>query len=141
VPPRRSSNGFGVAQHSELQERTEPLRRALQAELDDITLHRELGIGKGMSVPAAIALAAEIARVRSETPSSAAPALTARQREILQLLTGGRSNAAIAAKLIISKRTVTTHLTHIYDRLGVGSRGEAIARAHQLGIVPPGSDT
>jgi DNA-binding CsgD family transcriptional regulator len=55
--------------------------------------------------------------------------LSRRQGEVLQLLATGRRNDAIARELAISVGTVRKHLEHIYVRLGVRSRGEAIARA------------
>ena len=55
--------------------------------------------------------------------------LSAREHEVLRLLVAGRSNAEIAAALFISPRTATTHVSHLYTKLGVGSRAEAIALA------------
>lgn len=52
--------------------------------------------------------------------------LTDREREILDLLAGGLSNKAIAARLYLSVRTVEGHLANIYARLGVHSRTEAM---------------
>ncbi len=68
--------------------------------------------------------------------SAALPAgLTPREGEVLQLLATGRSNAEIAEHLTLSIRTVQAHLTTIYSKLGVSSRGAAIRFAidHQLG--------
>jgi DNA-binding CsgD family transcriptional regulator len=55
--------------------------------------------------------------------------LTARQRELLQLLAAGYSNADIARQLYLSPHTVRKHLENIYQRLDVSSRTAAIARA------------
>lgn len=57
-------------------------------------------------------------------PSGSMAALTRRQLEIARLAASGLSSHQIAERLFISKRTVDTHLTHIYDRLGVRRRGE-----------------
>jgi len=53
--------------------------------------------------------------------------LTRREREILEMLAGWWTSREIADTLCISYRTVTTHVTNIYDKLGVNSRREAIA--------------
>jgi DNA-binding NarL/FixJ family response regulator len=45
--------------------------------------------------------------------------LTARQREVLGLMAEGRSNAAIAAELVIAEKSVARHTSHIYDALGI----------------------
>lgn len=54
-------------------------------------------------------------------------ALTAREREILNLLARGRSNREIAEELFITPKTVKNHLSRCYEKLDVHSRGEAIA--------------
>ncbi len=50
--------------------------------------------------------------------------LTAREREIAQLIAAGRSNRAIAEELVVSERTVESHIASIFDKLDVGSRAE-----------------
>jgi DNA-binding CsgD family transcriptional regulator len=61
--------------------------------------------------------------------------LTPREREILGLVAQGCSNADIAAGLWISPGTVRIHLQHIYEKLGVGSRTAAVARAGQVNRI------
>src|SRR3954451_24759727 len=53
--------------------------------------------------------------------------LTARQRQVLELVAGGLTDAAIARRLDCSRRTVTKHLEHAYRTLGVSCRAAAIA--------------
>ncbi|MEZ4571002.1 MAG: helix-turn-helix transcriptional regulator [Thermomicrobiales bacterium] len=48
--------------------------------------------------------------------------LSRREREVLQLVAAGMTDAEVAAQLSISYRTVTTHLTSIFNKLGVNSR-------------------
>ena len=62
--------------------------------------------------------------------------LTARELEVLRLVALGRSNDAIARELFLSRATVKSHLAHVYDKLGVQSRTEAIAVARQRGLLP-----
>lgn len=60
--------------------------------------------------------------------------LTPREREILSLLIDGLTNKEIAERLILSPRTVETHVERVLGKLEVGSRSRAIAKAIRLGI-------
>jgi DNA-binding NarL/FixJ family response regulator len=62
-------------------------------------------------------------------------ALTAREREVVQLAAEGNSNAEIASRLFISRRTVETHRAHAMKKLGVHSHGELVLYAVRHGIV------
>ncbi|MFG1862809.1 LuxR C-terminal-related transcriptional regulator [Microbispora bryophytorum] len=62
------------------------------------------------------------------------PELTAREREVLDLIAAGRSNPAIARHLAISGKTVSNHITAIFAKLAVADRAEAIVRARQAGL-------
>lgn len=62
--------------------------------------------------------------------------LTAREIEVLKLLAGAASNREIADRLIISTRTVETHLANIYGKLAVRGRTEAMLWAIREGMVP-----
>jgi LuxR family transcriptional regulator, maltose regulon positive regulatory protein len=61
--------------------------------------------------------------------------LTAREHEVLQLIAAGVSNAEIARRLVLSVSTVKTHIHHLFGKLGVGSRTEAVARAREQGVL------
>ncbi len=61
--------------------------------------------------------------------------LSDRELEVLQLVAAGLSNTEIAAKLIISTSTVKTHINHLFSKLGVQSRTQAVVRAHELGLL------
>ncbi|MGA7569911.1 MAG: response regulator transcription factor, partial [Candidatus Aquilonibacter sp.] len=61
--------------------------------------------------------------------------LTAREREILALLVDGLSNKEIAQRLVVSPRTIETHVERVLGKLEVGSRSRAIAKALRLGLV------
>jgi DNA-binding NarL/FixJ family response regulator len=68
--------------------------------------------------------------------------LTRREREILALLSEGRSNRSIAENLFLSEKTVKTHLAAVFRKLGVTNRTQAAMIAGQLGMGPvPGAVT
>jgi DNA-binding NarL/FixJ family response regulator len=70
----------------------------------------------------------------SRASGDAFDALTARQRELLELIAQGRDNAQIAALLGLSEKTVRNHITGIFDRLHVENRAQAIVRAREAGF-------
>ena len=61
--------------------------------------------------------------------------LTSRELEVLRLVVRGARNGEIGQSLSISVKTVETHLTSIYGKLGVQSRAEAIAQAQKRGLL------
>ena len=61
--------------------------------------------------------------------------LTPRQTEVLQLLGQGASTEDIASMLHLSKETVRNHVRHVLRELEAHSRLEAVARAHELGLL------
>jgi LuxR family maltose regulon positive regulatory protein len=61
--------------------------------------------------------------------------LTDRELEVLRLLAEGLSNKTIAGKLIVAPSTVKQHLKHIYGKLDVHSRTQAVARGRELGLL------
>lgn len=63
--------------------------------------------------------------------------LSEREREVLALLVRGASNKGIAHQLGLSENTVKAHVAHIFNKLGVQSRAEAVAVALQRGLVAP----
>lgn len=69
-------------------------------------------------------------------PDRQADLLTGRELEILALAARGLTNKAIALQLSISDRTVQNHLAHIYEKLNVASRTEAVMRAVHMGWIP-----
>jgi DNA-binding NarL/FixJ family response regulator len=71
----------------------------------------------------------------SELASRMAGVLTAREKEVLFLLVRGSSNVEIAERLSVSMPTVRSHVHHVLRKLGVGSRGQAIAIAYETGLV------
>jgi two-component system NarL family response regulator len=93
---------------------------------DLITCIRDVLAGKTYLAPAAAAKLAEgVTRVQ----------LTPRELATLRSMAKGKSNKEIAGELGISDRTVKTHLGHLFDKLGVTSRTEAIKVATRRGLV------
>jgi DNA-binding NarL/FixJ family response regulator len=68
------------------------------------------------------------------SPEEALPELTSREREILDLIAQGHRNAKIAARLFVSPNTVRNHITHIFAKLQVTDRAQAIIRARKAGL-------
>ncbi|WP_327004932.1 response regulator transcription factor [Dactylosporangium sp. NBC_01737] len=68
------------------------------------------------------------------TATTAFPELTAREREILELLAAGRSNAQIAQTLFLSQKTVRNNVSNVFAKLQVADRSEAIVRAREAGL-------
>jgi DNA-binding NarL/FixJ family response regulator len=73
---------------------------------------------------------------RSVTPAveAAFPQLTAREREVLDLVAAGRSNPAIAETLFLSPKTVRNTVSNVFAKLHVADRAEAIVRARDAGM-------
>ncbi|MFE7959951.1 AAA family ATPase [Streptomyces sp. NPDC057413] len=92
-----------------------------------------------------VARLARRARLPLTGPAQAAPApadpaealgLTTRERDVLRLVSAGRTNRQIAEELFISPKTASVHVSNILAKLGVSGRGEAAAVAHRLGLFP-----
>jgi DNA-binding NarL/FixJ family response regulator len=79
---------------------------------------------------------------RREPPASAPPAaledLTPREREVLQLLARGRSNAEICSELVISEATAKTHVARVLQKLDLRDRTQAVIYAYESGVVTAG---
>ncbi|MFU8876245.1 response regulator [Micromonospora sp. SL4-19] len=83
------------------------------------------------------ALAVRIAEFFAAGPPGAStvfPELTAREREILELLAAGRSNAQIAQALFLSQKTIRNNVSNVFAKLQVADRAEAIVRAREAGL-------
>ena len=63
------------------------------------------------------------------------PVLTDRENQILSLIADGLTNREISCSLLISESTVENHIHHIYEKLGISHRAQAVAYVFQLRIV------
>jgi DNA-binding NarL/FixJ family response regulator len=79
-------------------------------------------------------LDAEVADTVSDAPFAPEP-VSPREREVLVLASRGLSSKEIAAKLIISERTVQTHLASIYGKLGAKNKTEAMLLSLKFGMT------
>ena len=105
--------------------------------------------GRAMPVDRAIDYALEEGRptgpAANGAPAGGAPAnapsgdpLSPREREVLALVAGGKSNREIAATLIVTENTAKYHVAQLLNKLGANSRAEAVARAMASGLLKPG---
>ncbi|HEY3632823.1 MAG TPA: response regulator transcription factor, partial [Jatrophihabitantaceae bacterium] len=106
----------------------EDLQRAVRAVagggswLDPAVTGRVLSVYRGAAAP-------------RPADSPALATLTAREREVLSLIGRGRSNAEIAAQLVVGEGTVKTHVNHLFAKLAVRDRAAAVVFAHDNGLV------
>ena len=96
---------------------------------------RAVAQGEALFGPAIAArLMSFFAGPRPPAPAEAFPELTAREREVLDLIAAGQSNEAIAGRLVVSRKTVRNHVSNIFSKLQVAGRAEAIIRARDAGM-------
>ena len=110
---------------------------------DLVAAVRVVAAGEALLAPSVTRrLIAEFAR-RPARPESPAPAqlepLTARERDVLELLARGRSNAEIAEALYVGEATVKSHVAHVLMKLGLRDRIQAVIFAYEVGLVRPGA--
>ncbi len=102
---------------------------------------RVVADGSGLLAPAVTrSVIAEFARRAPAVEGAGAERLgelTEREREVLVQLTRGRTNAEIAADLVVSDATVKTHVAHVLMKLGVRDRVQAVILAYESGLVLP----
>jgi DNA-binding NarL/FixJ family response regulator len=103
------------------------------AQADEVaTAIRAAAAGECHLDPAAAKLLAASLR----TPRPAADTLTGREREVLTLIAGGRTNRQIARQLNVTERTARTHVSNILAKLQLTSRTQAALWAVQEGLAP-----
>ena len=114
-------------------------RAALEAGDAERVMRGEVRAGRldGEVVQAVLKAAGHRVRRRAGLPSG----LTAREAEVLVRLGQGRSNPEIAAELHVSRKTISSHVEHIYAKLGVKTRTEAALFAMRHGLIGMADET
>jgi DNA-binding NarL/FixJ family response regulator len=90
----------------------------------------ELATSAARATFEALGAAPDLARIEGEAEVSRPDGLTSRELEVLRVLAQGKTNRVIAEKLFISEKTVASHVSHIFTKLGVSSRAAATAYAY-----------
>jgi LuxR family maltose regulon positive regulatory protein len=90
---------------------------------------------EGPSLPADVSDASSLSSKGQRDPSALLEPLTARELEVLDGLRRRLTNKEIAEELVVSSGTVKTHTLHIYRKLKVSTRRQAVTRAKELGIL------
>jgi DNA-binding CsgD family transcriptional regulator len=107
----------------------------LRAKLGDGAFAKEFAAGRQMRLDDLRAIPHSAPSAPTAPPSATGASLTAREIEVLRLLSQDLSNPQIAERLVISRRTVDAHLRSIYDKLGVKSRDAAIRVAGEKQLI------
>jgi DNA-binding NarL/FixJ family response regulator len=110
------------------------LRGALPADLNDV-LRAVLSGGRYVASTLSSGLVGQLETVEPRAGDDDHDLLTYREREVLALLAGGATNREIAATLSVTLATVKSHLVHVYAKLEVRNRHEALSRAVALGLL------
>jgi LuxR family maltose regulon positive regulatory protein len=121
----------------------------LRVQLDETTIAVAWAEGRAMTLEQTIAFALEITSTSVGTTlfeqgnseievgkrEREHDTLTERELEVLRLIAAGHSNRQIANELFLTLNTAKSHIHHIYEKLGVASRTQAVSRAHELHLL------
>jgi DNA-binding NarL/FixJ family response regulator len=103
---------------------------------------RTIAAGEALLSPAVTRrVIKQFTRVPRPAPPKQLDQLTEREREIFALIADGLSNAEIGERLYISDTTVKTHITHIFQKLNLRDRVQAVVLAYRSGLFGPDAGT
>jgi predicted ATPase/DNA-binding CsgD family transcriptional regulator len=123
-----SADSAGVRQPPAVRDLVDPVLRDCRAALGAGGYRSAWSQGQGLNLAEAVRYATRGRGPRSR-PALGWESLTPTETTVAQAVAEGLSNPQIAARMFISRRTVTTHLTSIFHKLGISSRAELAARA------------
>lgn len=96
---------------------------------------RNVAAGETLIPPDILARLTQVIRQGGPNATKSHEPLTEREQEVLDLIARGLSNKQIAATLFISDNTVKTHISNLFEKLGVSDRTEAVTKALRLGWI------
>jgi len=127
----------------EYDEHVVALRQALDTDTFNVNWLAGRAMNIGQAVSFAIGTSGTASRPEDNTipqavqpsPSRLIEPLSEREREVLRLLAEGLSNSEIAQRLFLALTTVKVHTRHIYEKLGVNSRNQAVVQGQKLKLL------
>lgn len=137
VAVAREAAGVGRIAHALHADR---ITAAVRSRLGETSFAAAFAAGHSMPLAEAVADGLAIAAATESKSGTALPrrsafGLTPREQDVLRLLVAGKTDREIADALFVGRRTVTTHTSGLYAKLGVSSRTEAAALAIREGLV------
>jgi non-specific serine/threonine protein kinase len=133
----------GIWAFPPIRDRHERWLGAAREAVDEETGEAAWAAGRALPLGEAVAYALEqaptVGKPVARDPDEHEDPLSAREREVLQLIARGRSNREIGEALFVTEHTVKYHVTSLFNSLDVTSRAEAVARAAALGLLSDGT--
>jgi DNA-binding NarL/FixJ family response regulator len=131
---RKARSGLGIVAHGPRAER-HAATEAIDAGATAFVAKSSPADALAQAVDAAAESERFIDPAAAQVPSQTGPALTRRQRQILQLFADGQATAQVAARLEVSSETVRTHTKAILGRLAARDRAHAVAKGLRGGLI------
>jgi non-specific serine/threonine protein kinase len=109
----------------------------VHASLTEIQFEAEQSVGRALSLEQALEYAQNLPLKTAQATRKQPDGLTMREREVAVLIAQGKSNGEIADELVVSKRTVESHIASILSKLGFTNRAQIVRWAIETGLVKP----